>query len=515
MTGLQRGRAMFARCRDGTGSASVFRSAVTQRGRAGNNPKGINTVPLPGMRRRGGRVGTVALLGMALLGWCEPTPAFAGVRDTPVVKAVQRVQPSVVSISSEKKAASSSRWPFTPEENARPRVSGMGTGVILDGHGYILTNHHVVDKVQGIEVHLMDGTSYPARVVQRDDNMDLAMLKVDAGRPLPAVAIGASSDLMVGESVITIGNAFGYENTVSVGIISALNRNVRLSDEQEYRNLIQTDACINPGNSGGPLVNIEGELIGINVAVRAGAQGIGFALPIDDVKRVAAEMMSIQRLASTWHGLVADEQRLPQHGRAVVVSAVQPGSPAESSGFKPGDHLVAIGELSVTTPLDLERGLLDSAPGRPSKVTIRRAGKEQTLALDVKSLPRGGAPVVPVTGDANEQVWRLLGLKTTPVAPEYVAAASPKLRGGLYIQAVAPGSPGDVAKIQKGDILVGMNVGLHHWETIRPDNVLFILRQPEITHTQSLPFYIVRRNGIHQGSMSLAETPLTAAASNR
>ena len=140
------------------------------------------------------------------------------------------------------------------------------------------------------------------------------MLKVDADRPFPAITIGTSSDLMVGETVITIGNAFGYENTVSVGIVSALNRDVTLPDEQTYRNLIQTDACINPGNSGGPLINIDGELIGINVAVRAGAQGIGFALPIDDVKRVAADMMSTRRLASIWHGLVSDEVRLPTHG---------------------------------------------------------------------------------------------------------------------------------------------------------------------------------------------------------
>ncbi len=169
-----------------------------------------------------------------------------------MAEAVRRVQASVVSISSEKKAASPSRWPFTPEENQRPRVSGMGTGVILDGRGYILTNHHVVDKVQGVEVHLHDGTVYPARVLQFDEAMDLAMLKVDAGRPLPPIPVGSSADLMVGEDVITIGNAFGYENTVSAGIVSALKRNVTLSDEQVYRNLIQTDACINPGNSGGP-----------------------------------------------------------------------------------------------------------------------------------------------------------------------------------------------------------------------------------------------------------------------
>src|SRR4051794_37721696 len=229
------------------------------------------------MRRAAGRPGTAAIMGLAAVGWLAPSLAGAASRRTAVVEAVQKVQPCVVSISSEKKAASTSRWPFTAEENQRPRVSGMGTGVILDGRGFILTNFHVVDKVQGIEVHLTDGSNYAARVAQSDEAMDLAMLKVDAGRPLPAITLGSSADLMVGEDVITIGNAFGYENTVSVGIISALGRNVTLSDEQIYRNLIQTDACINPGNSGGPLINLEGELIGINVAVRAGAQGIGFA----------------------------------------------------------------------------------------------------------------------------------------------------------------------------------------------------------------------------------------------
>lgn len=193
--------------------------------------------------------------------------AEASPRRTAVVEAVRKVKPCVVNITSEKKASSTSRWPFSQAENERPRVNGMGTGVLIDSRGYILTNQHVVDKVQGIEVHLHDGSSLPARLVQQDEAMDIAVIKVDAGRPLPAIAVGTSSDLMEGEPVITIGNAFGYENTVSLGIISQLNRNVTLSDEQVYRNLIQTDACINPGNSGGPLVNIEGELIGINVAV--------------------------------------------------------------------------------------------------------------------------------------------------------------------------------------------------------------------------------------------------------
>ena len=156
-----------------------------------------------------------------------------------------------------------------------------------------------------------------------------------------------------------------------------------LSDDQVYRNLIQTDACINPGNSGGPLINVDGELIGINVAVRAGAQGIGFALPIDEVKQVATDMISSRRLASTWHGLVAGEQRSGTR-RRVVVSEVQSGSPAEAAGFKPGDELVRVGDLAVANTLDLERGMLDVRPGRPAQVAIRRGKTETTMPLDVR-----------------------------------------------------------------------------------------------------------------------------------
>jgi serine protease Do len=249
-------------------------------------------------------------------------------------------------------------------------------------------------------------------------------------------------------------------------------------------------------------------LIGINVAVRAGAQGIGFALPIDDVKKVAAEMMSTRRMAATWHGLVADEQLRPAgEGRAVVLSDVQPGSPAEAAGFRPGDQVVRVGELAVTTPLDIERGLLEATPGHPTRVQVRRSGQDQALSLDVKPLPKVSA------ADATEQVWRVLGLRATPVSSDYVVAVDPKLRGGLFVQAVQPGGPAEQARIQRGDILIGMNVGVRHWETIRADNILFILRQPEFTQSPTLQFYIVRRNNIHRGVMSLAEVPSIATLS--
>lgn len=432
-------------------------------------------------------------------------------RRTPVVEAVQRVMPSVVNITSEKRAMSNVRWPFSPEESQQPRVSGMGTGVILDERGYILTNHHVVDRVQGIEVLLSDGSKYSARVVQQDPSMDVALIKIDAGRPLPAIRIGTSSDLLVGETVMTLGNAFGYENTVSVGIISALNRNVKLSDNQVYNNLIQTDASINPGNSGGPLVNIDGDLIGINVAVRAGAQGIGFALPIDEVKTVAVEMLSTRRLAATWHGLVAGESRQTE-GRVVYVVDVQNGSPAEAAGFRRGDLIRQVGSLQVSNSIDLERGLLDLRPGQTTDVVVMRSGGEQKLALGVQPLPRGGTAATVTPASPDDQIWKTLGVRTLPVSRDYVASVSPDFRGGLYIKEVAPGSPADQAQIRSGDILVGMNVAQKDWETIRPDNLLFILSRPEVAQTKTVQYYLVRRNGFVQGSINLdgQSAPMTA-----
>ena len=456
-------------------------------------------------RRAVSRVGA----GCLVLAMCGPLLAQTSERRSAVVNAIRKVQPSVVSISSEKRAASNVRWPFSAEESQRPRVSGMGTGVVIDERGYVMTNQHVVDRVSGVEVILADGSSYPAVVVQQDPAMDIAILKVEAGKPLIPISIGSSADLMEGETVITIGNAFGYENTKSVGIISALGRNVTLSDDQVYRNLIQTDACINPGNSGGPLVNIDGELIGINVAVRAGAQGIGFALPIDDVKKVVVEMISTRRLASTWHGIVANET-IQNETHEVVLADVQAGSPAESAGFQRGDRVVKVGVINVRTAIDVERGFLGIKPGERVDVQIQRGGKDQVLALEMQAVNRpaatAAAPTETQPDGVLDQIWQKLGVRLVPVPRDYVRAVSSSFRGGLYVQAVMPGSPAARASIQKGDILVGMNAGSRNWETIRPDNILFVLKQPDVQRAQALQYYLVRRNEFVQGLISFAES---------
>ena len=214
-------------------------------------------------------------------------------------------------------------------------------------------------------------------------------------------------------------------------------------------------------------------------------------------------MISSRRLASTWHGLVASEQRNGAK-RRVVVSEVQTGSPAEAAGFKAGDELIRVGDLAVANTLDLERGMLDVRPGHPAQVAIRRGNTETTMPLDVRVAPGAVASTAPA--DPDDVVWRLLGIKTQPVSTEYVASVSPKLRGGLYIQSVSPGSLASQAAIQQGDILVGMNVGTRHWETIRADNILYVLRQPEMSQTHSALLYVVRRNGIQPRRISFAES---------
>ncbi len=205
--------------------------------------------------------------------------------------------------------------------------------MIIDPRGYILTNHHVIDGVKKIEVTLANGKNKETVIASRvahDTKTDLAIIKINAGRKLPVITIGTSGDLMIGEPVVAIGNAYGYEHTVTRGIISELHRAVQVSDSQNYHDLIQTDASINPGNSGGPLMNIDGEMIGINVAVRADAQGIGFAIPVDMVMTVAAELLSAEH--ATFHGIVTTQSEdSPGH---CIVEKVDLDSPAGKCGLQ-------------------------------------------------------------------------------------------------------------------------------------------------------------------------------------
>ncbi|HUQ73041.1 MAG TPA: trypsin-like peptidase domain-containing protein [Planctomycetaceae bacterium] len=414
-------------------------------------------------------------------------------RETALVLAVKRASGSVVNIHTEKTAVD--RDAVFATGNAKPRkINGMGTGVVIDERGYIVTNYHVVAEVDLIRGTLDDGASLTARVIALDREHDLAIIKIDASRPLKVMPSGTSSDLMLGEPVIAVGNAFGYEGTVTSGIVSALSRDVEVNETQSYKNLIQTDASINPGNSGGPLLNMNGEVVGINVAIRAGAQRIGFAIPIDDARKIIARLMSIEQLNQTFHGLVSKDVKQGEV-RKLVVDSVQPESPASKAGLQAGDIVVKIGDKPVVDGVDWELALLDRPVGDAIPLIVQRGDKSESLSLSLAPFHGGRSRmstefVARANNDNSdaERFWRILGLRLAPLPPERTSTIPGKYRGGLVVSDVRPNSPAAANGIKKDDVLVG----LRDWETLTFENVSWILNQVLPSGQNSVKFYVIR-----------------------
>jgi serine protease Do len=310
----------------------------------------------------------------ALLGGAGTESQAQYSRETPIVKAVKKTHDSIVTIKVERRSPLS-------------RKDVVGTGVIIDERGYVITNCHVVSGCDAVVVKLADGTEMHARIHHEDSSHDLAILRVSSKKPLQALRFGPGSDLMVGETVIAIGHPFGYTNTVSTGIISALGRDVTMPSGEVLTNLIQTNASINPGNSGGPLLNINGELIGINVALREGAQGIAFALNVDTVKQVLSRDLSAKKIAHLDHGLACREivQEEGDIRQQVIVEGVAEKSPAARAGLQRGDVLVKVGDRTVTNRFDVERALWSFKPGDRVEAAVIRGGKETRVALTLTS----------------------------------------------------------------------------------------------------------------------------------
>lgn len=318
-------------------------------------------------------------------------------RMTPVVRAVQAVAPAVVNITSthivEGQRISPLEKFFGPGFPGLPgfdvpggrrvkqkRVS-LGSGVIVDGDkGLVLTNAHVIAGGDEVMVHLLDGREFVATVKGADPDFDIAVLQIKGAEKLPAVKLGDSGDIMPGETVIAIGNPFGFNHTVTTGVVSALGRTIRNKDGA-FTDLVQTDAAINPGNSGGPLLNIEGVLIGINTAVDARAEGIGFAIPINKARRVMHDLMSAGRVAPLWLGLdlqdvdgrTAMALGLKDAG-GVLVTAVFSGSPAARAGIAPGDIVESINASPVRDRRDYLDILRNQTAGSALKLQVLREG---------------------------------------------------------------------------------------------------------------------------------------------
>lgn len=320
----------------------------------------------------------------------------------PVAAVAEKVQDSVVSIRVEKLERYYD-FMFGPYLE---KIEGIGTGIIIRKDGYILTNNHVVAGADSIIVTMRGGTEYRGRVVGRDAETDLAVVKVDAD-DLPAAEIGDSSKLKVGELAVSVGNPFGFNYTVSAGVISALRRNVQATDDSGrtvlYTNLIQTDAAINPGNSGGPLCNAKGEVVGVNSLIYSrsgGYEGIGFAIPINDAMEIAEQLIETGKASHPYLGIYGDDaanyaDRLPENARrgAVVVQVI-PGTPAEKAGLRQGDVIVAVDGEAVASMEDLIALLRKKHVGDEVTLDVIRNGEKIELKARLSEKPVSLVPVL-------------------------------------------------------------------------------------------------------------------------
>ncbi len=437
--------------------------------------------------------------------------AASELRMTPTVRAIQRVKTSAVNIHSEKTTYGDSLF----STGKGRKVNGMGTGVIADERGYIITNHHVVKGVDSLRCTLFDGSTYMAEVVSFDEKKDLAIIKINASHPLTVMPLGTSSDLMLGETVLAIGNAFGYEHSVTQGIISSLSRDVEVNEQQSYENLIQTDASINPGNSGGPLINLDGEVIGINVAIRAGAQRIGFAIPIDEARRIVAKLLSIEQLDHTWHGAKTEDLKTAASKRLVVQSITEK-SPAGIAGLNSGDVILKAGSVSITDGVDWERALLGHKSGERIPIHVERDGKPLDLELVLAAAKANPTPSLAQnvslghTSETEGRTWMLLGINLAKLDPQNAIIQGSRYRGGMTITGVRPGSPAANNGLQEGDVLVG----LHIWETVNADNVSYVLDHPDLSKFAPLKFYILRGQETLYGHLRLSNPPHETALKN-
>jgi serine protease Do len=312
-------------------------------------------------------------------------------RQTPVVKVYQDTHEAVVNISGERPLSSSAWGGFDfPDmfdlwgRRFRARVAVLGSGMVVHEDGYVITNAHVVKGVGKIKVVFSDGSELPATIVSADESKDLAVLNVPAEKKLPFIRLGRSNDLMIGETVIAIGNPYGYANTVTSGVVSAVGRDIQVTEGFWLRGLIQTDASINPGNSGGPLLNVNGELIGVNTAIRAEAQNIGFAIPVDTLADNLSHMLMPEKLRRVRLGLTMGRMQTTGEFTGLVVDSVSKASPADEQGIAAGDIVLEIDGHKLASVIDFYIKMMDKEVGEPIEVTYIRPGAARLQGRTVK-----------------------------------------------------------------------------------------------------------------------------------
>ena len=377
--------------------------------------------------------------------------------------------------------------------------NGMGSGIIIDERGYIITNYHVVKEIRQIQVKTYDEKDYIATLVAKDADTDLALIKINARTPLRPITFGRSHDLMPGEVCMAIGNPYGYVYSLTDGRISGIKRDVPVNDSSlVYRAAIQTNAAINPGNSGGPLFNVNGEMIGINVAIRQGAANIAFATPVDQVVEVAAKLIGEVVDQQIAHGITVSQIEPSDYNslkRFIIrVESVASNSPAALAGIQSGDILTGIGKYTLRNKLDFYRALLDLKANEEIAFSLFRNREMLDVAVAVGT-PRSGTSGAVVHRNVSPQpaaaaprtagnpvsaaewdrlVWENLGIQYTPVPTQEFARSYrdflAQFDGGIIVKAVREGSPADNVGLTTGDLIVGIGP----WSMTSADNIRWV-----------------------------------------
>jgi Do/DeqQ family serine protease len=406
---------------------------------------------------------------MANLFLGQPPAGFAHEfnRETAVVKAVREVSPAVVNISSavqmRKRTSPFSGFGFNPffEEffkdffdprfERRRKYTSLGSGVIIDGKkGLILTNAHVIQKTGTIKVVLEDEREFEAQIVGADPDSDLAVLKIDSEQDLPAIKMGNSEDLMIGETVIAIGNPFGFSHTVTTGVISAIDRSIRAED-RVYHDFIQIDASINPGNSGGPLLNINGDLVGINTAIYAKAQGIGFAIPIGKARKIISDLIQYGEVIQAWIGITVQniDEKLARYlkvpaKKGVIVTSVEPESPAQKAGVQESDIILSIDSKKIASVGDYQSVAKSLAAGNKLKAKFWRNGKKKTVTVKTKVFP---------IDLADDLAYRILGIRVEDLSGKNRKRYRIIAREGVMISEIKENADLDDIGARPGDVI--------------------------------------------------------------
>ena len=343
----------------------------------------------------------VAVSAFLVIGLSEPVCAGDGSafdRRTPIVKVYQDTHQAVVNIAGERLVSTSIwqgfDWPDMFDRGGpryQRQVAVLGSGLVVHEDGYVITNAHVIQSAERIKVVFSDGSEFAAEIISADESKDLAVLRIPVQKKLPFIHLGRSNDLMIGETVIAIGNPYGYANTVTSGVVSAVGRDIQITDDFWLRGLIQTDAPINPGNSGGPLLNINGELIGVNTAVRAEAENIGFAIPVDMLADNLSHMLMPEKLRRVRLGLSMGRMKRVSGYSGLVVDSVSKTSPADEKGIAAGDIVLEIDGRRLTSVIDFYIKMMGKEIGEPIKVTYVRPTasrlRKQTVELTMQHRP--------------------------------------------------------------------------------------------------------------------------------